>query len=189
MRQAAAPAWLRGLLLGAACLGGLSAAADGVLLRHIADSLAQDSPIEHIHPAALADGNGMPSSPRPLLFDVREAGEFAVSHLPGAVRIDPRLDAEDFLERYGARLRGQTALFYCTTGQRSTALAERIQALLDARGIRDIRIANLYGGILHWHNEELPLVDTQGPTRRVHPYNWARKWLLDQPGAAAYGQE
>lgn len=187
MSRLSAAQWLRMLLLSASCLGWQQATAADGLLQHIADSLALNSPIEHIPPTALADADGIRISPRPLLFDVREAEEYAISHLPGAVRIDPQMDSGDFLDRYGPRLSGgQTVLFYCTTGRRSTALAERIKARLEAQGRRDVRIANLYSGIIGWHNAGLPLADAEGATRRIHPYNWAWKWLLDHPGTAAY---
>lgn len=112
-----------------------------------------------------------------LLVDVREADEFAVSRLKGALRLDPNASVS------GARLllsepaRGRMVVLYCSVGQRSSAMARRVQRLLIADGA--LSIVNLSGGIFAWHNAGLPLVNGRGATRYVHPYNaeWGRLLL------------
>ena len=105
-----------------------------------------------------------------LLFDVRQPVEYAVSHLPGAIRIDPDLRAADFLEAYGDTLRGRDIVFYCSVGYRSSAFIEHLQK---ADSATYASIANLRGGIFRWHNEDRPLY-ADAPVDTVHPYS--RLW-------------
>ena len=76
----------------------------------------------------------------PLLIDVREAGEFAINHLPGAVLIPLKeLDART------SELEGATSVVvYCKLGGRST----RATRLLLDFGFR--RVRTLRGGIDAW---------------------------------------
>jgi rhodanese-related sulfurtransferase len=67
-----------------------------------------------------------------VLFDVRHEGECAVSHLPGAVRVDPDISAETFIEKHGALLRGSQAILYCSTGRRSSELIARLNEFCKA---------------------------------------------------------
>ncbi len=108
--------------------------------------------------AAWIDGGGQIE---PVILDVRSEGEFAVSHLAGAVRVDP----------HAAELRSLSiptdaiVVVYCSVGYRSGAIAER----LSAAGIDDVY--NLTGGIFAWANEGRPLVRDGAPVDRVHPYD------------------
>ena len=104
----------------------------------------------------------------PLILDVRTEAEFAVSHLDGAVRIDPDASAADVLAAHPDAA-GRPVLLYCSVGWRSSLLADRLRrAGLDAR--------NLRGGVFRWRNEERPLVRDGTPTGDVHPYDetWGR---------------
>jgi rhodanese-related sulfurtransferase len=105
----------------------------------------------------------------PLVFDVREFAEYAVSHLPGAIRIDPGVAAEEFVATYGDKVAGRDVVFYCSVGVRSSKLAARVLQPLAARGANDIY--NLEGGLFRWHNEGRSMVDASGPTDRIHPYD------------------
>lgn len=109
-----------------------------------------------------------------LLLDVREAEEYAVSHLPNSARVDPNIRTDDFLERYASLARGKTVVFYCSVGMRSSELALRVQKGLFAAGAD--RVYNLNGGIFHWHNEERALINDRGATSLVHKYddNWGQ---------------
>ncbi len=117
-----------------------------------------------------------------VVFDVRTPAEYAVSHLPGAVLVDPDMTAADFLARYGDAVKGKTAVFYCSVGVRSSRLAARVAAELKARGA--VGVDDLAGGIFAWHGAARPLVDAKGPTDFVHPYDarWGR--LLARPELA-----
>lgn len=120
-----------------------------------------------------------------VLIDVREADEHAVSHLPGAIRVDPGIDGAAFLAAYGAALNGKTAVFYCSVGVRSSILAARIKASIvqDAVGPVDtFAVYNLTGGIFGWHNEARPLTSAQGPTEQVHGYDARWGKLVRKPG-------
>ncbi len=110
-----------------------------------------------------------------ILLDVREPSEYNVSHLKGAVRVDPDMTADDFIENFSNVTAGKTVIFYCSVGQRSSSFANRVQDLLMSSGAR--AAYNLEGGIFQWHNENRLLVNNSAePTRYVHPYNpiWGR---------------
>ena len=111
-----------------------------------------------------------------VLFDVRDPEEFAVSHLPGAIRIDPNLAPAAFIQAYGHVFGQQPVVFYCSVGRRSTALAERVNALSATQAPSTTPVANLRGGIFRWANEARPLQNARGETKLVHPYSfyWAR---------------
>ena len=109
-----------------------------------------------------------------LVFDVREADEFAVSHLEGAIWIDPDMDPDAFYSAYGTQLSGKMIVLYCSVGVRSTRLAQR---LLSTRSeAHATPIYNLENGIFGWHNESRPLSAQNSSTDFVHPYNrlWGR---------------
>ena len=113
-----------------------------------------------------------------MIFDVREAGEYAVSHIDGAVRVDPAITAEALLAQYGADMQDKTLVLYCSVGVRSSRLAQRLSNA--AQFPQATPIYNLEKGIFGWHNEGRPLVMANGAvssaTDYVHPYNlfWGR---------------
>jgi len=108
--------------------------------------------------AWLADTN----RPQPLLLDVRQAEEFATSHLPGAQRVDPKAKAEAI---QGLAAGGRPVVMYCSVGYRSSELARRLMSA----GVTNV--FNLEGSIFQWANEGRPLASTNGPASKVHPYN------------------
>lgn len=151
-------------------------------LARIEQSIAEDSQIVQVgsdEVLSLLDTGKM------VLFDVRERDEFAVSHLPGAIRLAPDTSVEQFVQDYGARLDGITPIFYCSVGRRSNDLAEAVAAQSN-RGQSPIVPANLRGGIFRWHNEDKPLVNLEGATDQVHPYNWYWRRLLEHPDRSTY---
>lgn len=109
----------------------------------------------------------------PLLLDARTPEEFAVSHLPGAVRVDPNASSEALADEV-ATLRGsdceRPVVVYCSVGIRSARVVERLQqAGIDA-------VYNLDGAIFRWASEGRPVLCDGEPVRDVHPYNavWGR---------------
>jgi rhodanese-related sulfurtransferase len=104
------------------------------------------------------------AAPRPILLDVREPAEFAVSHIRGARLVAP---ATTNVAALGLP-RDATLVVYCSVGYRSAALAER----LEAAGHR--RVFNLDGGIFRWANEGRPLHRGDTVVTRVHPFD--REW-------------
>lgn len=119
-----------------------------------------------------------------LLFDVREAGEYAVSHLDGAVLVDPSVSADAFISQFEQDWSGKTIIFYCSVGQRSSDLANRVQAQLKSRGAA--QVSNLEKGIFGWHNQSLPLSNEKGQTDLVHPYDAYWKRLVNRKEKTAY---
>lgn len=168
---------MRLLFLLISMLLALPAAAD--TLDIIEKRIAGKSDVAQLDVEALAK---MMSQPDLVLLDVRAADEFAVSHLPGAIRVDPSLSGARFLAAFADRLEGKQVVFYCSVGRRSTALAERAQAA----GLEAAAVYNLRGGIFRWHGRNMPLVDAEGPTDVAHPYNWFWQRVMPRPEASAY---
>ncbi len=112
-----------------------------------------------------------------MVLDVREPYEYAVSHIPGAERIDPSSWPSAIVQRLGPRAAGKTVVLYCSVGYRSSKLATAIRDELLIRGAR--RVTNLMGGIFAWHNTGRGLVSGTGQTAWVHPYSRAWASYLD----------
>lgn len=104
-----------------------------------------------------------------LLLDVREKDEFSVSRIPGAQRVDPDTWTSTFLKGFKDKARGKTVVFYCSVGVRSSRLAASVQTGLKESGAR--AVYNLDGGVFAWHNAKRPLVNANGPTDYVHPFD------------------
>ena len=113
-------------------------------------------------PAELAAWLDDPDREAPILLDVRELNEFAVSHLPGARRVDPDADVKKLLASLTPK---RPVVLYCSVGYRSSKLA----AQLLRAGASDVR--NLEGSIFRWANEGFPLERDGMPAHRVHPYS------------------
>lgn len=115
-----------------------------------------------------------------VIFDAREVNEYAVSQLENAIQVDPKIEAQNFLERYQEAISDKTVVFYCSVGVRSSKLAERIEKQLNKQTENELgtdnhlEIYNLLGGVFEWHNNKRPLVSASGKTDLVHPYN--RRW-------------
>lgn len=103
----------------------------------------------------------------PVLLDVREEKEYAVSHLPGAIRVQPGSTDAPALEG----LDPETPIVaYCSVGYRSSQLVEKLEAMGFENAL------NLEGSIFEWANEGHPLERDGEPARAVHPYDaeWGR---------------
>ncbi|MGB3200289.1 MAG: rhodanese-like domain-containing protein [Nodosilinea sp.] len=123
-------------------------------------------------PQRLAHWLSEGKDPSPILLDVRQADEFAVSHLPGA-HPTPSLEAVLAL----GIPPDQPVVVYCSVGYRSARLATQLQEA------GYTQVYNLAGSIFQWANQGRSLVQSGQPTRAVHPYNpvWG---LLLKPGLA-----
>lgn len=106
----------------------------------------------------------------PVLLDVRTTDEYNVSHLEGAIRIDP--ETSDFSALDSLR-DGSPIVTYCSVGYRSAAMADRL------RKAGFSNVSNLRGSIFQWANEGRPLYRDGARVEKVHPYDkiWGR--LLD----------
>ncbi len=105
-----------------------------------------------------------------LLVDVREAEEFAVSRIPGAINIS---DPEQLLTL--AQTSKRPLILYCSVGYRSSKAA----AFLAQQGVS--AVANLEGSIFEWANQGRLMEDDEGSTQAVHPFNawWGWRYLID----------
>jgi rhodanese-related sulfurtransferase len=129
---------------------------------------ARFTSVRWIETAELARWLAEAPEPRPLLLDARTPDEYAVSHLPGARRVDP--DATDLGEL--ATEIAAPIVVYCSVGYRSAALCERLQE----SGHTDVR--NLSGGIFQWANERRELRSGEQRATQVHPFSWLWGWWL-----------
>ena len=109
-------------------------------------------------------------APPPLLVDVREPEEYAVSHLPGAINAQGDAIAELIDQRGG----GRDVVLYCSVGYRSSREAEK----LVEKGYD--RIFNLEGSIFEWANAGHPVVRDDSPTEQVHPFDDEWGQLLER---------
>lgn len=99
------------------------------------------------------------------ILDTREFEEYKVSHLAGAkwVGYDTfKLASVSNLDK------NKPVLVYCTVGARSQDIGKK----LSAAGFT--KVYNLYGGIIHWSNEAMPLYQNEKLTNQVHTYS--RSW-------------
>lgn len=151
---------LSGIFLGGAAL---LAEFPSDALAAYSTSLKQKFPdVPTLTPAQLAS-----LDPPPLLLDVRDEKEFAVSHLRGARRAEK--DAVRQLKRLGVN-KTASIVVYCSVGYRSSILAEKL------REAGFVNVKNLEGSIFAWANSGRPLVNAYGSTDGVHPFNilWGR---------------
>lgn len=180
---------LSGFLIGA-CLGTLMLAAPEAVaqwpfggpqpLDAIEEDIASDhADIAHLEPEALA---AMQAAGKDIiLLDVRARDEYDVSHIPGALQVDPGASKTDIAALLADTDPAAEIVVYCSVGRRSSRLGSRVLNALDGRDV-----SNLRGGIFAWHNQARPLEDAQGATDAVHPYNdrWGK--LVDRKDAIAY---
>jgi len=166
-------AWIICLPIAMAAWAPSSSHAEDFTLQSVHQSVAEDyASVRHLTADNLADR--LRRRQDIVLFDVRETDEFAVSHLPGAKRVDPGVWRRTFLKRHGDKVKGKTVVFYCSVGVRSSKLAANLQDALAARGAK--AVYNLQAGIFNWHNEKRPLTSGSAPTSFVHPFDdhWGR---------------
>jgi rhodanese-related sulfurtransferase len=118
--------------------------------------------VRQLSTAELAAWSEQTNRPKPILLDARTPAEFAVSHLPGARRVDLKAPLTELLNHLGTN---QPVVVYCSVGYRSSRLAERLQQA----GCTNV--FNLDGSIFQWANEDRPLERDGRPVSEVHPYN------------------
>jgi rhodanese-related sulfurtransferase len=108
--------------------------------------------------------------PQPLIVDARTQPEFAISHLKGAVLMDPYRPSARSLGKASP----QTAIVvYSSAGYRGA----RVASWLGKQGYSTV--VNLGGGVFKWANEGRPLFREEGrPTAMVHPYNGRWGYLV-----------
>jgi rhodanese-related sulfurtransferase len=107
---------------------------------------------------------------RPILLDTRSAAEYDMSHLEGALRIDPETEDVASLDLP----EGRPVVVYCSVGWRSGAIAQRLMAA------REAPVYNLEGGLFQWANEGRPVYRDGERADHVHPYDEAWGQLLNE---------
>jgi len=119
-----------------------------------------------------------------LILDIRPAKEYNVSHIAGALQVDPDISSESFRTRYGKAVKNKRLIVYCSVGHRSSDLGERLQNTALNAGA--VSVQNMEGGLFGWHNDNRPLVNASGSTSGIHPYNafWGR--LIENKDAIRY---
>ncbi|MEM1129846.1 MAG: rhodanese-like domain-containing protein [Pseudomonadota bacterium] len=104
----------------------------------------------------------------PVLIDVREPAEYAVSHLPGAFHAQGAA-LRALVDEIGA---DRPVVLYCSVGYRSSREAQALRR----KGFENV--SNLDGSIFEWANTGHVLVqggpEAETPTDFVHPFN--DKW-------------
>ena len=88
------------------------------------------------------------------------------------------MEETKFFEQFGATIKGKQLLFYCSVGYHSSHFATRVQQKALQRGAHSV--ANLKGGIFRWYNEGNPVVNQNGPTEDIHPFNEEWGTLLER---------
>jgi rhodanese-related sulfurtransferase len=80
--------------------------------------------VSHLSPSSLDAWLHDSQWPAQQLVDARSEAEFAVSHLPGGMRIDPESTASTALTSLHAE---RPTVIYCSAGHRASTLARRLQ--------------------------------------------------------------
>lgn len=140
-------------------------------LEEVAVHLEDQYPdLDHITPPALERLQSEAADV--IVLDVREEKEYAVSRLPGAVRVSPAANESHVLELLAGETEEAHIVFYCSVGVRSSKLADRVSDALRSAGVQGV--SNLRGGVFAWHNQGRALENGNGGTIWVHPYS--EKW-------------
>ena len=122
--------------------------------------------VQHRIPAQVAS---QLDSNTTVIWDIRQADEFAISHLPNARHVPPETPDSELQQLLPDA--NQTIIVYCAVGYRSAQMARRLQALGHSN------VINLEGAIFAWAEEGLPLEGGD----KVHPYNaMGRRMLADE---------
>lgn len=126
--------------------------------------------------AELARWREDPSRAQPVVLDARTLAEYDVSHLRGAVPIDPY---RPLLRPLRGMPKDTAILVYSSVGYR----AARVARFLGRQGYT--QVFTLDGSIFRWANEGRPLVHQDRPTVLVHPYDERWGLMLEQPYRAS----
>ena len=111
-----------------------------------------------------------PGRAPPVVLDARTEDEYAVSHLEGAVRIDPYKPSLRPLRGFS---KDTAIVVYSSAGYRGARVAD----FLARQGYS--QVYNLEGGEFRWANEGRPVFRQDRPTAEVHPYNPSWGLLLE----------
>lgn len=139
----------------------------GLILRQAVALKFRD--VRRVTPAELVSWMKDVNRPPPLLIDARPPDQFAVSHVDGALNIDP---AQPDLAKLEHVRRDLPIVVYDGPGAVGAAMVTG----LASAGFS--RLSNLDGGLFRWVNQDYPVVNDQGPATKVASINWKWGWLL-----------
>jgi rhodanese-related sulfurtransferase len=111
------------------------------------------------------------SRTQPVVLDARTQAEFDISHLQGAVRIDPYRPS---LRDLAGFPKDTPIVVYSSAGYRGA----RVARWLSNAGYSNAQ--NLASSLFQWANEGRPLFRGDRPTAAVHPYDGRWGWLLER---------
>lgn len=149
-----------------------------VTLEDVEREVIRRYPVDDVLPSTLA---AMIAKGDVTLLDVRTDEEFALGHLPGAIRVEPGSSAEEILRQHQPLLKGRPVVFYCAVGVRSSQVL--MQTLRELAPHTDGRLYNLRGGVFRWAAEGRPLISGSKPGK-AHPYDkdWGQLLSRTVPG-------
>ena len=105
-------------------------------------------------------------------LDTRMKKEFDVSHIKNAIHVG----YSDFSTKRIKQIpKNAEIIVYCSIGARSQDIGKKLKKA----GYSNVH--NLYGGLFHWANTGLPMVDSSGKkTTSIHGYSkeWG-KWITN----------
>lgn len=145
---------------------------EAILNAAVQEITAEFSTVPQISTGELAGWLADSTREAPLLLDVRQPEEYAVSHLPGAIRVSPDASADQLRDDFDL---SRPLVLYCSIGYRSSALAEQLIAAGATQAM------NLEGSIFKWANEGRPLRRDGEATEQAHPYNRKYGRMLREP--------
>ncbi|MFT4815165.1 MAG: rhodanese-related sulfurtransferase [Pseudohongiellaceae bacterium] len=108
----------------------------------------------------------------PIIIDVREDGEFRISHLDDALHLESAEAISSVIAERGLG-KDTEIIVYCSVGYRSASVAADLQA----RGFT--KVLNLEHSLFEWANKGYPMTSESGSTDKVHPFNKAWSVLVD----------
>ena len=128
--------------------------------------------VQWIDPAELARWREDPTRAQPVVLDARTPAEFTLSHLRGAVRIDPY---RPLLRPLRGMAKDTAIAVYSSVGYR----AARVADFLRRQGYT--RVSVLEGSLFRWANDGRPMFHDDRPTVQVHPYDERWGLMLEKP--------
>jgi rhodanese-related sulfurtransferase len=148
-------------------LGGRGLAFE-ILERRIASRFPD---VQWIETGELARWRDPSTQQQTVVLDARTGPEFALSHLKGAIPIDPYKPS---LSPLRGLAKNAPVVVYSSAGYRGA----RVATWLGKNGYSNVR--NLAGGLFQWANEGRPLFKEEDrPTAVVHPYDDRWGLLVD----------
>lgn len=119
-----------------------------------------------------------------VLLDCRPEEEYAVSHIPDAIRVDYNGNPQDILPKIPEKESSKRALVcYCSAGYRSSLVVDKLQEYFKQNGAevgQPFEMYNLEGSLFKWANEGRDMVNVNNEkTPYAHPFNAVYGKLLE----------